>query len=175
MMHVNTPSDLVGKSAGKSPYVCMWCFPYGGAAIHRVVGLVAPRFQSVCLHVVFPTTREPAMECRDCTKRLFRFLFSSHQECTCFRYILLCMQKVILQNGSEVGSPPPPPPPPPCSVSQPPRCVLLFLPRACKGLCDRSWCHYILLSAKKISNFFLSLKILTFRRPLQHRNFLLRI
>ena len=35
--------------------------------------------------------------------------------------------------------------------------------------------NYILLSAKKISNFFLSLKILTFRRPLQHRNFLLRI
>ena len=58
--------------------------------------------------------------------------------------------------------------------------IYIYPARACasKGLCDRSWClyiNYILLSAKKISNFFLSLKILTFRRPLQHRNFLLRI
>ena len=42
---------------------------------------------------------------------------------------------------------------------------------ASKGLCDRSWCLYKkkLHICKKISNFFLSFKILTFRHPFQHR------
>ena len=46
--------------------------------------------------------------------------------------------------------------------------------RACasKGLCDRSWC---LLYIIYLQNFFLSFKILTFRRPFQHRKASLRI
>ena len=55
-----------------------------------------------------------------------------------------------------------------------PFCLIItnYPARACasKGLCDRSWCLYIIIILLYIcKDFFLSFKILTFRRPFQHR------
>ena len=49
--------------------------------------------------------------------------------------------------------------------------------RACasKGLCDRSWCLLYIYILYICKDFFLSFKILTFRRPFQHRKASLRI